>query len=97
MAVGEQQRANEIMDTMTDRAELGLAYYSTHNQALFDQEFQTYLMSLNSIGRAAEEIGDRKRAERAIKLEDPKALAEEVYLSVLTRRPTPAEIADVQQ
>lgn len=68
MAVGEQQRANEIMDTMTDRAERGLAYYSTHNQALFDQEFNTYLMTLNSIGRAAEEIGDQKRAERAIRL-----------------------------
>jgi hypothetical protein len=68
VAVGEQQRANEIMDTMTGRAERALAYYSTHNQALFDQEFQTYLLGLNSIGRAAEAIGDQKRAGRAITL-----------------------------
>ncbi|OWP62697.1 glycosyltransferase [Hymenobacter amundsenii] len=68
VAVGDTKRANEIMDTMIGRAERGLAYYSTHNQALFDQEFQTYLLSLDSIGRAAEAIGDRARAERAIKL-----------------------------
>ncbi|MDU0371824.1 DUF2723 domain-containing protein [Hymenobacter endophyticus] len=68
VAVGEQQRANEIMDTMTGRAERALAYYSTHNQSLFDQEFQTYLLGLNSIGRAADAIGDQKRATRALTL-----------------------------
>ncbi|SNR43082.1 glycosyltransferase family 117 protein [Hymenobacter mucosus] len=68
VAVGEQQRANEIMDTMTGRAERALAYYSTHNTALFDQEFQTNLLSLNSIGRAAEQIGDQQRATKALTL-----------------------------
>lgn len=68
LAVGEKDRANQIMDLMTSRAERGLAYYSTHNSALFDQEFQTYLMALNSVGRAAEQIGDQKRATKALGL-----------------------------
>ena len=34
-------------------------------------------------------------ATRAAKLSDPKAMAEEVYLSTLTRMPEPAEVAEV--
>ncbi|QJX45981.1 DUF2723 domain-containing protein [Hymenobacter taeanensis] len=68
VAVGERQRATEIMDTMTGRAEQALAYYSTHNSAMFDQEYQTYLLSLNSVGRAAQQIGDEQRAAKALGL-----------------------------
>ncbi|UYZ63066.1 glycosyltransferase family 117 protein [Hymenobacter weizhouensis] len=68
VAVGDKARANEIMDTMTGRAERALAYYSTHNSSLFDQEYQTYLLALNSIGRAAEQIGDQQRAAKAVSL-----------------------------
>ena len=68
VAVGDKARANEIMDTMTGRAERALAYYSTHNSSLFDQEYRTYLLALNSIGQAAEQIGDQQRASRAISL-----------------------------
>ncbi|MFP6667682.1 MAG: DUF1549 domain-containing protein [Pirellulales bacterium] len=35
--------------------------------------------------------------DRLVKMDDPKAIAEELYLSVLTRRPTDEEAADVQQ
>ncbi|MCB2376018.1 DUF2723 domain-containing protein [Hymenobacter sp. BT635] len=66
--VGEQQRANEIMDTMTNRAQQSLAYYSTNNNALFDMEVQTNLLALQSVYRAAEEIGDQARAKKALDL-----------------------------
>lgn len=35
--------------------------------------------------------------DRLVKTDDPNAIAEELYLSVLTRRPTDEEVADVQQ
>jgi hypothetical protein len=38
--------------------------------------------------------GGGNLTDRLIKLTDPRALAEELYLSVLTRRPTAAEVAE---
>ncbi|KUG06630.1 glycosyltransferase [Solirubrum puertoriconensis] len=67
--VGETQRANEIMDIMTNRAQQSLAYYSTSPEAsLFDVEMQLSLLTLQSVYRAAEQIGDRTRATRALQL-----------------------------
>ncbi|TGE26988.1 glycosyltransferase family 117 protein [Hymenobacter metallicola] len=66
--VGEKQRANEIMDTMTNRAQQSLAYYSTRSSALFDMEVQTNLLALQSVYRAAEEVGDQARAKKALDL-----------------------------
>ncbi|WP_345221951.1 DUF2723 domain-containing protein [Hymenobacter koreensis] len=67
--VGETQKANDIMDTMTNRAQQALAYYSTSpNSGLFDLEVQLQLLTLQSVYRAAEKIGDRPRATRALQL-----------------------------
>jgi hypothetical protein len=68
VAVGEQARANDIMDKMTSRAQVALAYYQTHNPALFDMENQTYLLGLQSVYRAAEEVGDQGRARKALEI-----------------------------
>lgn len=64
-------------------------FYATVDQALFFANGGTVRGWLAPSGGSL--------AERAIKLEDPKALAEEVYLGILTRRPTDAEAADVQK
>jgi hypothetical protein len=66
--VGEQARAQDIMDKMTSRAQVALAYYQTHNPALFDIESQTYLLGLQSVYRAAEQVGDQARATKALEL-----------------------------
>jgi len=66
--VGDKARADEIMDTMTNRAQQSLAYYSTHNSALFDLEVQTSLMALQSVYRAAEQVGDQARSKKAFDL-----------------------------
>lgn len=66
--VGEKAKANEIMDTMLNRAELALGYYSNHNSALFDREIQTYLISVQNVYRAAEQLGDQPRASKAVSL-----------------------------
>ncbi|WP_242510142.1 protein O-mannosyl-transferase family, partial [Hymenobacter persicinus] len=66
--VGEKARANEMMDTMTNRAQQTLAYYSTRNSALFDMEVQSSLISLQSVYRAAEQVGDQARAKKAYDL-----------------------------
>ncbi|MDF7813302.1 DUF2723 domain-containing protein [Hymenobacter sp. YC55] len=68
VAVGEQSRANDIMDKMISRAQVALPFYQTHNPALFDMENQTYLLSVQSVYRAAEEIGDKGRASKALEL-----------------------------
>jgi tetratricopeptide (TPR) repeat protein len=68
VTVGEQARAQDIMDKMTSRAQVALAYYQTHNPALFDIESQTYLLGLQSVYRAAEQVGDQARATKALEL-----------------------------
>lgn len=68
VTVGEQARAQDIMDKMTSRAQVALAYYQTHNPALFDMENQTYLLGLQSVYRAAEQVGDQARAAKALEL-----------------------------
>jgi tetratricopeptide (TPR) repeat protein len=66
--VGERTRANDIMDKVISRAQVALPYYQTHNPALFDIENQTYLLSVQSVYRAAEQIGDQGRASKALEL-----------------------------
>ncbi|WP_400193644.1 DUF2723 domain-containing protein [Hymenobacter sp. B81] len=67
--VGETQKANDIMDTMTNRAQQALAYYSTSpGSGLFDMEVQLQLLTLQSVYRAAEKTGDRARATKALQL-----------------------------
>ncbi|MBC8084946.1 MAG: DUF2723 domain-containing protein, partial [Hymenobacter sp.] len=68
VAVGERDRANDIMDKMISRAQVALPYYQTHNPALFDLENQTYLLSVNSVYRVAEQVGDKGRAAKAVEL-----------------------------
>ncbi|QHJ09080.1 DUF2723 domain-containing protein [Hymenobacter busanensis] len=67
--VGEKQQADNIMDTMTNRAQQALAYYSTSpTSGLFDLEVQLQLLTLQSVYRAAEKTGDRARATKALQL-----------------------------
>jgi hypothetical protein len=68
VAVGEKDRANDIMDKMLSRAQVALPYFQTHNPALFDMENQTYLLSVQSVYRAAEQIGDQGRASKALEI-----------------------------
>ncbi|GAB2472441.1 membrane protein [Hymenobacter qilianensis] len=68
-AAGEKPRAEEIMDTLTSRTEQALAYYRTHDeQALFEQEIGTNLMTLQRLYQAATDTGDQVRAARVIAL-----------------------------
>ncbi|QIL77041.1 hypothetical protein [Hymenobacter sp. HDW8] len=68
-AAGEKPRANEIMDTLTSRTQQALAYYSTHDeQALFEQEIGTNLMTLQRLYQAAADTGDQVRAARVVAL-----------------------------
>jgi hypothetical protein len=68
ITVGETARANDIMDKITSRAQVALAYYQTHNPALFDMESQVNLLGLQGVYRAAEQIGDQPRATKALEL-----------------------------
>ncbi|WP_375415892.1 protein O-mannosyl-transferase family [uncultured Hymenobacter sp.] len=69
VAGGEKARANQIMDLLTDRASQMLSYYATRpDAALFDNDQRGYLVTLNSVGRAAEQVGDKARSQKAIGL-----------------------------
>ncbi|QIX60931.1 DUF2723 domain-containing protein [Hymenobacter sp. BT18] len=65
---GETVRANQIMDLLTNRAQLALAYYTAHNPALHDQDIQQNLITLQSVARAADGVGDQTRAAKAFGL-----------------------------
>ena len=71
VAVGERVQANQILDVMTSRAERGVAYYATHSNALFDQEVSQYLITLQSVYFAAQQIGDQQRASKAMQTLGP--------------------------
>ncbi|QNE40546.1 DUF2723 domain-containing protein [Hymenobacter sp. NBH84] len=71
VAVGERPKANQIMDVMTSRAERSVAYYTTHNSALFDQEVSQALITLQSIYFAAQQVGDQQRASKAMQTLGP--------------------------
>jgi hypothetical protein len=67
--VGETQKANEIMDLMTNRAQQALTYYNNSPEgSLFDLEVQLNLLTLQSVYRAAEQVGDRARSTKALNL-----------------------------
>ncbi|MDB5233023.1 MAG: glycosyltransferase, partial [Hymenobacter sp.] len=69
VAGGEKAKADEILDTMTRRCEQMLAYYATKPDAsLFEDDQRGYLVSLQSVYRAAELAGDKARSEKAIGL-----------------------------
>ncbi len=64
------------------------AFFATPDQALFFANGGNVRGWLNPSGG--------NLTDRLSRLEDPGAFAEELYLSALTRRPTPAEIADLK-
>ncbi|QIL75832.1 DUF2723 domain-containing protein [Hymenobacter sp. HDW8] len=68
VAVGERKKATDILDTMTNRAQQALAYYSTTNGSLFEMEIQSNLLTLQSVYQAAEQIKDQARAAKAVEL-----------------------------
>ncbi|MGY2131486.1 glycosyltransferase family 117 protein [Hymenobacter sp. HD11105] len=68
VALGERKKATDILDTMTNRSQQALAYYSRNNSSLFEMEIQTNLLTLQSVYQAAEQIGDQARASKAVEL-----------------------------
>jgi hypothetical protein len=69
IAGGDKSKADNIMDTMTNRSEQMLAYYASRPDAgLFDDDQRVYLLGLQSVYRAAELIGDKTRSAKAIGL-----------------------------
>lgn len=64
-------------------------FFATVDQALFFANGGTVLGWLNP--------GGNNLTDRLNKMEDPKALAEELYISVLTRRPSEQEATDVTE
>ncbi|WP_210516892.1 glycosyltransferase family 117 protein [Hymenobacter terricola] len=69
VAAGEKKKADDLLDTMTRRSEQMLAYYATKPDAsLFEDDQRGYLLSLQSVYRAAELSGDKARSEKALGL-----------------------------
>jgi hypothetical protein len=64
-AVGEKDKANAILDKLTDRSIQILSYYQTHDGALFDDAQRGYLLTLQSVYQAAAQVGDQARAKKA--------------------------------
>ncbi len=63
--VGQQARANQIMDVMSARAVKALAYYQANDsRQLFDNEMRMNIIILQNLAVAAQEIGDNERAMR---------------------------------
>ncbi|MBF9224349.1 glycosyltransferase family 117 protein [Hymenobacter ruricola] len=66
IAGGEKAKADQLLDTMTRRSEQMLAFYSTKPDAsLFEDDMRGYLLGLQSVRIAAEQAGDKARAEKA--------------------------------
>ena len=66
VAGGEKAKADQILDTMTQRSEQMLAYYATKpDGSLFEDDQRGYLVSLQSVYMAAERTGDKARADKA--------------------------------
>ena len=69
VAGGEKAKADQILDTMTQRSEQMLAYYATKpDGSLFEDDQRGYLLGLQSVYRAAELSGDKARSEKALGL-----------------------------
>ena len=69
VAGGEKVRAEQIMDMLTARSEQMLSYYNTRpDGSLFDDDQRGYLVTLNSVARAAELVGDKARSQKAVAL-----------------------------
>ena len=69
VAGGEKVRAEQIMDMLTARSEQMLSYYNTRpDGSLFDDDQRGYLVTLNSVARAAELVGDKVRSQKAVAL-----------------------------
>ncbi|WP_046245522.1 glycosyltransferase family 117 protein [Hymenobacter terrenus] len=69
VAGGEKKKADEILDTMARRCEQMLAYYATRpDGSLFEDDQRGYLVSLQSVYRAAELSGDSVRSQKALGL-----------------------------
>jgi tetratricopeptide (TPR) repeat protein len=64
-AVGEKDKANAILDKLTDRSIQILSYYQTHDGAMFDDAQRGYLLTLQSVYQAAAQVGDQARAKKA--------------------------------
>ncbi|QDA59116.1 glycosyltransferase family 117 protein [Hymenobacter jejuensis] len=62
--VGEQARAAEIMDTLTSRTEQNLAYYRTHDAAIFEREVTANLITLRNLYQAAADTGNQAQVAR---------------------------------
>ncbi|GAB3733050.1 DUF2723 domain-containing protein [Hymenobacter agri] len=66
VAGGEKAKADQILDTMTQRSEQMLAYYATKpDGSLFEDDQRGYLVGLQSVYIAAERAGDKARADKA--------------------------------
>lgn len=67
IAGGEKDKANAIMDKLTDRSIKMISYYDTHDPGLFDDSQRQYLFMLQSIYQAAAspQVNDEARAKRA--------------------------------
>jgi tetratricopeptide (TPR) repeat protein len=70
-AVGEKDKANAILDKLTDRSIQVLSYYQTHDGALFDDAQRGYLLTLQSTYQAAAQVGDQARAKKAMDVLGP--------------------------
>ena len=69
VAGGEKAKADDIMDTMTNRSEQMLAYYATSpTAACLTDDQRGYLLGLQSVYRAAELVGDKARSDKALGL-----------------------------
>ncbi|TGE23373.1 glycosyltransferase family 117 protein [Hymenobacter metallicola] len=62
--VGEVKQANRMFDLLTDRAQQSLAYYSTHEPALFEREIGVNILTLQHLYQAAADTNDQARAAR---------------------------------
>ncbi|WP_236647180.1 DUF4345 domain-containing protein [Hymenobacter busanensis] len=66
--LGDAPRAHYILDTLTNRAQQSLAYYSTHEPARFDREVQENAILLSRLYQAAADTNDQARATRIAQL-----------------------------
>jgi tetratricopeptide (TPR) repeat protein len=70
-AVGEKDRANAILDKLTARSIQILSYYQTHDAALFDDSQRAYLLILQSVVQASQQVGDQARTQKAYAVLEP--------------------------
>jgi tetratricopeptide (TPR) repeat protein len=70
-AVGEKEKANAILDKLTDRSVQILSYYQTHDGAMFDDAQRAYLLTLQSVAQASQQVGDQARYQKAMAVLSP--------------------------